>query len=213
MLSALLPFAFPVFFLLAGASARFALQTRSVRSFLAERSARLLVPLVVGMVVVVPVTGYIIALHTGTWSGSFLAYLPAYPGMVLDSSITVGFRPLVFQTVAMHLWFLGWLFLFCVIASPVFAFLSTTRGRSFVDWLARGSRWRGSTLLFALPITLLALPLFGVSSPAGWDWAAFGLWGATFVVGYVIFSDERLVAAARRDLLPASAAAVLGVAA
>ena len=64
MLSALLPFAFPVFFLLAGASARFALQTRSVRSFLAERSARLLVPLVVGMVVVVPVTGYIIALHT-----------------------------------------------------------------------------------------------------------------------------------------------------
>ena len=131
--------------------------------------------------------------------------------MVLDSSITVGFRPLVFQTVAMHLWFLGWLFLFCVIASPVFAFLSTARGRSFVDWRARGSRWRGSTLLFALPITLRALPLFGVSSPAGWDWAAFGLWGATFVVGYVMFGDERLVAAARRDLLPASAAAVLGV--
>jgi hypothetical protein len=80
-----------------------------------------------------------------------------------------------------------------------------------VDGIARGAHRRGSALLFALPIALVALPLFGVSSPAGWDWAAFGLWGATFVAGYVMFSDERLVAGARRDLLPALAAATLGV--
>jgi glucans biosynthesis protein C len=211
LLSALLPFAFPVFFLLAGASARLALQTRSVRSFLAERTARLLVPLVVGTVVLTPVTGYIIALHTGTWSGSLLEYLAAYPGSLLDTVNTVGVRPLLFQAVAMHLWFLGWLFLFCVLASPLFAFLSTRRGRSLVDRLARAAQWRGASLLFALPITLLALPLFGVSSPAGWDWAAFGLWGGTFVAGYVMFSDERLVAAARRDLMPALVAAALGL--
>jgi peptidoglycan/LPS O-acetylase OafA/YrhL len=212
LLSALLPFAFPVFFLLAGASARCALQTRSVRSFLGERTARLLVPLVVGTIAVTPVTGYIIALNAGTWSGSFLAYLGAYPGLVLDSGLrTAGLRPLAFQIVSMHLWFLGWLFLFCLLASPLFAFLSTTRGRSVIDRVAAGARWRGSALLFALPITLVALPLFGVSSPAGWDWAAFGLWGATFVAGYVMFSDERLVAAARRDLVPALVAAAVGV--
>jgi glucan biosynthesis protein C len=212
LLSALLPFAFPVFFLLAGASARFALQTRSVRNFLTERTARLLVPLVVGTLVVTPVTGYIIALHAGTWSGSFPSYLAAYPAMVLDYGIkTFGFRPLLFQAVTMHLWFLGWLFLFCLLASPLFAFLSTPRGRLHVDRLARAARWRGASLLMAVPITLIALPLFGVSSPAGWDWAAFGLWGATFVAGYVMFSDERLIAAARRDLLPALVAAVLGV--
>jgi peptidoglycan/LPS O-acetylase OafA/YrhL len=212
LLSALLPFAFPVFFLLAGASARFALETRSVRNFLTERTGRLLVPFVVGAIVLTPVTGYIIALHTGFWSGSFLAYLAAYPGIVLDYSIeTVGFRPLVFQNVAMHLWFLGWLFLFCLLASPLFAFLSTTRGRSLVDRLARAARWRGASLVFAVPITLIAVPLFGVSSPAGWDWAAFGLWGGTFVAGYVMFSDERLVAAARRDLMPALGAAALGL--
>lgn len=212
ILSALLPFAFPVFFLIAGASARFALQTRSVRSFLAERTARLLVPLVVGTVVVTPVIGFMTAVHAGRWTGSFLAYVAAYPRTVLDDSITnVGLRPLVFQTVSMHLWFLGWLFLFCLVASPLFAFLSTTRGRSLVDRIAAGARRRGSALLFALPITLVAFPLFGVSSPAGWDWAAFGLWGATFVAGYVMFSDARLVAATRRDLLPALAAAALGV--
>jgi glucans biosynthesis protein C len=170
------------------------------------------VPLVVGTLVVTPVTGYIIALHAGTWSGSFPSYLAGYPATVLDYGITTfGFRPLLFQAVTMHLWFLGWLFLFCVLASPLFAYLSTPRGRSYVDRLARTARWHGASLLWAVPITLIALPLFGVSSPAGWDWAAFGLWGATFVAGYVMFSDERLIAAARRDLLPALVAAVLGV--
>lgn len=212
LVTALLPFAFPMFFLLAGASARFALQTRSLRTFVAERAARLLLPFAVGTLVLTPLTGYIIGLHNDTWSGSFLAYVVVYPGSVLDTISTLGFRPHVVQVVTMHLWFLGWLFLFCLLASPFFAFLSTTRGRSLVDGLARRARWPGTTLLFALPLMLISLPLFGVSSPAGWDWAAFGLWGGTFVGGYLMFSDERLVAAARRDLLPALAAAVIGVA-
>jgi peptidoglycan/LPS O-acetylase OafA/YrhL len=212
LLTAPLPFAFPLFFLLAGASAHFALQTRSIRAFIAERTTRLLVPFVAGMLVLTLPTSYLIALLNGTWSGSFPAYLAAVPGLVLDVINTFGFRPLLLPFITMHLWFLGWLLLYCLLASPLFAYLSTPRGRSLVDWLARATRWRGATLLFAVPLTLLALPLFGVSSSAGWDWAAFGLWGGAFVGGYLLFSDERLVAAARRDLVPALAAAGLGIA-
>jgi peptidoglycan/LPS O-acetylase OafA/YrhL len=211
LLSALLPFAFPVFFLLAGASVHFALQIRTVGGLLAERTMRLLVPLLVGSAVLIPICGYIIAVHNGTSSGSILEYLAAYPATVLDNLSAVGFRPLAFSVVAMHLWFLAWLFLFCLIAAPLFAFLSTTRGHLVIDWLARCARWRGGTLLFTIPLTLIALPLFGISSPAGWDWAAFGLWGGTFVGGYLMFSDERIAMAVRRDLLPALAAAILGV--
>jgi glucan biosynthesis protein C len=211
VLSALLPFAFPVFFLLAGASVRFSLRTRTVRDVLAERTTRLLVPLVVGSVALIPLSGYLIAVHNGTWSGSLLGYLATYPTTVLDSVNAIGFRPLAVSAVAMHLWFLAWLFVLCVIAAPLFAFLSTTRGRELIDWLARCARWRGATLLFAIPLSLFALPLFGISSPAGWDWAAFGLWGGTFVGGYLLFSDERLLAAARRDLVPGLAVAVLGI--
>src|SRR6059058_3270663 len=46
VLSLLETFGLPILFLIAGASARFALQNRSVRAFLAERAARLLVPFV-----------------------------------------------------------------------------------------------------------------------------------------------------------------------
>lgn len=210
--TALLPFAFPVFFLIAGASACFAVQRRSIRGFLAERTARLLLPFVVGTVSIAPLIAYMIAIRNGTWPGTLAAYLGAYPGMILDQSIRdVGFSPHVFQVVGMHLWFLPWLFLFSLLAAPIFAYLAGTRGRSLVDRLARQARWRGATLLGALPLTLVALPLFGVSSRAGWDWAVFGLWGGTFVGGFVLFSDERLLAAVRRDLVPALVAAGVGV--
>ncbi len=209
----LLEFAFPIFFLIAGAGTRLALRTMSIRTFLAERMTRLLIPFVVGTLVLTPLTGYVIALHDGTAGESFLAFLVAYPGLAFERNVLgAGFSPLVFQG-AMHLWFLGWLFVFAVLASPVFAFLATSRGASLIDTLARWSRWPGSTLLFATPITLLALPFFAISSPtAMYDWASFAMYGGIFLLGYVIFSDERLVAAVRRDALPAAVTVVLSIA-
>jgi hypothetical protein len=49
------------------------------------------------------------------------------------------------------------------------AWLSIAHGRVLLGWLARAVRWPGGSLLFALPLTLIALPLFGMSSAAGWD--------------------------------------------
>ncbi len=210
-LVALLPFAFPVFFLLAGASAQHALRTRTIRAFLVERTARVLVPFLVGAIVLVPPTGYVVALQNGSAPDSFLAYLAGLPRLIEDTVQAIGFGPVLFPVLTMHLWFLAWLYLFCLLAWPVFAFLSTSRGLSVVDRLAQSARRPGATLLFAVPVVLIGLPLFGVSSPLGWDWAAFGMWGTTFVGGYLLFSDERLVAAARRDLPLALAAAALGV--
>lgn len=211
--SALLPFAFAVFFVLAGAGARYALRTRSVGTFLADRAARLVVPFVVGTIVLTPTTGYVIALANGTAPPSALAFLTSYPGSLVDySSRTSGLSPMVFQIFGMHLWFLAWLFIWCVLAAPILVWLSTRRGASLVDWLAARARVPGTTVAFALPLLLVALPLFRISSPAGWDWAVFGLWGGTFVGGYLLFADDRLRAAARRDLVPALAVAGLGIA-
>ncbi len=212
VLTVLLPFVFPVFFLLAGASARQALRTRTIRAFLVERTARLLVPFVVAAIVLVPPTDYVIALYNGTAPASFEAYLATLPGLVADAVNTVGYGPVLFPVITMHLWFLAWLYLFCLLACPVFAFLSSPRGRSMVNRLAQSAAQRGATLLFAGPSILIAVALYGISSPIGWDWAAFGIWAATFVGGYVLFSDERLITAARRDLLPAMAGAAVGIA-
>jgi glucans biosynthesis protein C len=206
-------FGLPILFLLAGASARFALQSRPVRAFLKERATRLLVPFVVGTVLLTPPAGYFMALHSGTVSGSFPEYLVAYPGIVFAYNVNhIGLSPALFH-VGMHLWFLAWLFIFAVLGSPIFAFLGSARGALLVDELSKRARWRGATLLLAAPITVPIVGLYTYASPGVWDWWAFGWFGVVFVVGYLLYSDERLVAAARRDMLPALVAAVLGSAA
>jgi glucans biosynthesis protein C len=208
VVSVLSTFGLPILFLVAGASARFALQRRSTRAFLAERARRLLVPFVIGTVLLTPPAGYLMGLHSGTVSGSFLQYLVAYPGVVFDYQRTVGLSPRNLE-VGMHLWFLPALFVFAALGSPIFAFLSSDRGRSVVDALAGLARRPGAMLLIAIPTTLPILALYAFGSPGVWDSWAYGWFGVVFLVGYVMYTDDRLVAAARRDLVPALVVGVL----
>lgn len=150
---ALSSFGLPILFVVAGASARFALQQRSPRAFLVERARRLLVPFALGAIVFGPINGYTIGVFNGTVSQSFLEYVIAYPGIVIDFQIhNFGLSRLLL--IAVHLWFLGALFLYSAAALPVFAFLSSTRGRFLIESLSRLARLPASTLLFAVPATV-----------------------------------------------------------
>jgi len=194
-------FGLGLLFLLAGASVRFALRTRSMRAFLIERAARLLIPFVVGTLLLTPPIMYVAAVHDGSTSESFVAFLAGWPAGMIRWAVDIGFSPKLFE-VGFHLWFLGWLFAVSVLGLPIFAFLSSGRGQALVAALARLARWPGATLLFALPITLPPFVLFAGSTEER-DWWTFGWYGATFLVGYVLYADDRLVAAVRRDLRPA----------
>ena len=214
--NAVLAFFFTVFFLLAGASARLALRNRSVRSFLSERAARLALPFLAGIVLLVLPTQYWLAVYTGATHDSFLTFVPAWASARLDLVLGWGFSPMVFA-IGEWLWFLGWLFVFALLASPIFALLSTSGGRAVVDAMARMARWPGASVLFSVPITLVSLPLFRITPADQWQgWWAFGVYFPIFVIGYVIYCDERLVAAVKRDLIPAlvaSGLALYGIAA
>ena len=67
-----------LFFLLAGAGTFFSLRSRSAGGYAAERVSRLLVPLLVAWVLLSPPQGFIEGRHQGTWSGSYLQYLPHF---------------------------------------------------------------------------------------------------------------------------------------
>ena len=209
---ALSSFGLPILFVVAGASARFALQRRSPRAFLVERAQRLLVPFAIGAIVFGPINGYTIGVFNGTVSQSFLEYVIAYPGIVIDFQIhNFGLSRLLL--VAVHLWFLGALFLYSAAALPVFAFLSSTRGHILIESLSRLARWPAATLLFAVPATLPIYVFFASTlQPQLWDSWSLGWFAVNFLVGYVIYSDDRLVAAVHRDLVPALVAGVLGTA-
>lgn len=205
-------FGLAILFLIAGAGVRFALQRRTMRMFLAERGKRLLVPFVVGTLVVVPATSYIIVLHLGTFSGPFLAFLAVFPRNVWANIVAnVGLSPEILTYVGMHLWFLAWLFICSALALPIFALLSSSAGRTFVDLLGRLVRWRGVVLLLGVPLAVPRIILSGLPPAySGWSLEAFVWYGIVFVVGYVLYSDDRMIAAVRRDLWLALVVAVLG---
>ena len=209
---ALSSFGLPILFVIAGASARFALQKRSPRAFLVERAQRLLVPFALGAIVFGPINGYTIGVFNGTVSQSFLEYAAAYPGIVIDFQIhNFGLSRLLL--IAVHLWFVGALFLYSAAALPIFAFLSSTRGHALIGSLSRLARWPAATLLFAVPATVPIYVFFASTvQPQLWDSWSIGWFGVVFLIGYVVYGDDRLVVAVRRDLVPALVVGVLGTA-
>jgi peptidoglycan/LPS O-acetylase OafA/YrhL len=190
-------FGLAVLFLLSGVGARFALRRRTWRQFLRERVARLLVPFVVaGVLVLSPIQAYIEAVHKGTGGGSFLDFAVHWIGTALNP-LDWSVSPTLFGR-GYHLWFLGFLFAISVIALPLLVGLAARRGRAAIDVLARGLIWPGATLAFALPIVILMSVGVFLGTDEH-DWFELFWYFAYFVIGFVLASDDRFLAAVRRD--------------
>jgi len=200
------PWGMPLFFLASGAGSWFALKRRSAGQFTRERTLRILVPFFTGTLLLGPVQLYLSwshRTHTGVFDGSFLEFVAvrlSYTG------------PKLFGAIGYHMWFLGFLFAYSLLALPLFVWLKGEIGRRFVSRLAGLCEHRGALLLFILPpvvVRLVLHPFF----PYQQHWADFFSHGTYFVLGFLLFADERFVRAIRRDwpiLLGVGMAAFLG---
>lgn len=186
------PWGMPLFFLIAGAGTWFALQRRSAGQFTRERTLRILVPFFTGTLLLGPMQLYLSWSHrtqTGVFAGSFTEFVSerlSYTG------------PKLFGAIGYHMWFLGFLFAFSLLALPLFSWFKGDAGCRFVSRLAGLCEHRGGILLFVLPLAVVRLglqPFF----PQLQHWADFFTYGMFFVLGYVLFADERFIQALRRD--------------
>jgi glucan biosynthesis protein C len=187
----------PLFFLMAGAGSWFALRRRTGRQFAAERARRLVIPFVVGCILLSPVQFYLEWLHKGWYRGSFLGFLPV---LVEDrlQSIVGRLSPRLFESLGSHLWFLGYLFTFSMLALPLFLWLKGERGRRAMAWLGTLGQRRGGLLAFLLPIAAVRL-ILQPFYPGYADWTDFGYMLVYFLCGYIVYADERFQRAVRRD--------------
>jgi peptidoglycan/LPS O-acetylase OafA/YrhL len=199
-------FGLGLLFLLAGAGAWYALRKRTWRTFIGERTRRLLVPFVAGVAILSPIQGFIEATHKGTYSGSFIGFVGPWFGDVARWVAEQGFSPSPFGA-GYHLWFIGFLFAFSLIGLPMIAAMAGDRGRAAMDGLARRAGRLGASLAFAAPIALLLMIFMPLGSDEH-DWGEFGWFFGYYLVGCVLASDERFMAAIRRDL---AIALVVGV--
>lgn len=189
---ALLYFVYPWFmvllFVIAGCSARYALERQSTRDFLRARTRKLLVPSTLGLFVY-HFLGGLLYLHLG----GALASMP---------------RALVYPVAALSgtgpLWFIQTLWLFSMLLP-------------LVRRLDRNDRFYALCSRATLPALLaLALPVWGgalLGHPPVVTTYRFGVYGVAFLLGWFVFAhdavQERLARAWRPLLL---AAVIVGVA-
>ena len=196
----------PLLFVVSGMGVRYALRTRSARAFVKERVARLLLPFVVGLIVLVPPMFYLDRLGEPGFHQSYLRFwarfldVPAIGLGLLSHGSWGEFDPA-------HTWFLYVLFLWSIILLPLFLYLQRPQGRALLDRAAGFAERNVSFLLFgaAIPVVIVETVLGPDLDTGGWERLAYLFF---LLYGYLIASDRRFEAAMSRARRPALACAL-----
>lgn len=185
-------FRMSLLFLVAGAASWFAFGKRGAGGWLAERFQRLGIPLLFGILVVVPPQVYFERQADGA---AFAGFLDFYPGIFASGPYPSG------NLSWHHLWFLAYLLIYVAALAPLLAWLRGDAGRRLVDRLAAHVERRGAWLL-GLPMVVLYAALvikFPGPQDVVSDLAMLLVYAGYFVAGYVLCADSRFFAAIARD--------------
>ncbi|MEH7096330.1 acyltransferase family protein [Neobacillus vireti] len=166
----------PLLFWLAGSASWYALRVKSTTVYIKERFTRLFIPLLMGILLIVPPQGYYaIWDHTGKSPGSYIAFLKIFFTDFTDLSGYYGtFTPA-------HLWFILYLFVLSITALPIFHFFKNhPKTDSFNSFLSK-------PLLFILLFIVLTLSHL-LPAPGGQNPFYFFV---LFVTGFISCSDPR----------------------
>lgn len=165
-------------FVIAGFSTFHALQKRTYKEYGKERLLRLLVPLLLGLVLIVPVQGYYASLQHEGFTGNYIQFLGQYFTDFHDiSGYTGGFTPA-------HLWFILFLFIISMCMLPLLLRLHTPKEGS-----RRVKAWK--LLLAFLPMTAAeALPDIGGKN--------IFFYAVVFLFGFLMARREETMALVRR---------------
>jgi peptidoglycan/LPS O-acetylase OafA/YrhL len=191
----------PFFFLMAGATSSFSLRRRSAGRYILERVMRLLIPFLIGSLILTPIQAFYEFIHKGWWEGGsiveFILSAEARNYFFTEyNSIT--FSPSIFGDLGYHLWFVGFLFSFSLLALPVFMWLKGDSGKRSVALVARLAKLRGGLLLFTIPLILIGF-FFQPFLSGYTGWASFVFLLVFFISGYILIADQRFMDAIRRD--------------
>lgn len=204
----------PLFFVLSGIGAYHSLATHNWQRYLASRFKRLVVPLVFGVfVLIAPYQVYLERVSHGQYSGSFWNFYPHYfEGWY---GIQEGGN---FAWMGLHLWYLEVLFVFSVVALPLFLALRSRTGSRMVGALSNTMKVPGTVFLLAIPIAIMEFlanssalksALHGFLNQRG-----FGGWSllpylAIFLLGFLLAGGKETTKAVERHRFAGLAVALV----
>ena len=184
-------FRMPLLFFISGTVTYFMLQRRSSGSFIGLRFRRLFIPLVFGILVIVPPQVYMERLTQG------------FKGNLAD------FYPTVFSTGAYpagnfswhHLWFIVYLFLYDILFAPLFKWMMSEKGR---ERLAFFNKLANRKWIYLLPVpgviayTAMSRP-FPETHDLIHDWGRHVYWLFFLITGFTCINFPKLMESLERN--------------
>ncbi|TXM89385.1 acyltransferase family protein [Methylobacterium sp. WL116] len=207
------PWRLLLLFLISGCATRFLARRMPPGALLAGRSVRLLVPLVFGMLVIVPPQSYVQAVEQFAYRAGFLHfYVAEYLG---------GTRRLCRATCLAlptwnHLWFVLYLYAYTLVLIALTILLRPVRASvgAFVDRAAANGAFVVAPVLLLILARAALLPSFPPNDAFVGDWYAHSIYLAAFLLGFLMAGCDVAWKSLDRCRWPASilAAAVSAVA-
>lgn len=186
------PWHMSLLFLLAGCASWLAFRHRGAVQYAGERAKRLLIPFVFGVLVIVPPQTWLAYRWHGKGDISYWEYFPKFFTTTTDGTLDGyqgGFTP-------GHMWFVFFLFVFSVVALPLFLWLRNRgSGKKVLRGFGRLAQVPGLVLL--VPAAILVLPWLQADDDlSGQPPIGFLL---LVLLGFALFGDERIGKAIDRD--------------
>ena len=171
----------PILFVISGMGTYYAFSSRSPGQYATERLKRLGIPLVFGMLLIIPPQVYMERLATGAYQGSFFEFMagPAFEGIYPAGNFSWH-----------HLWFLPYLLLFSLLLARPFRSIKDRPGK-LVAWCRSSLEAGWGWLLFIIPLYLYEAflePFFNVNHALVGDWFALANYGTLFLYGFLLIA-------------------------
>jgi glucan biosynthesis protein C len=184
-------FRMPLLFFISGTVTYFMMQRRSSGSFIGLRFRRLFIPLVFGILVVVPPQVYMERLTQG-FKGSFTDF---YPTVFSTGPYPTG------NFSWHHLWFIVYLFLYDILFAPLFKWMMSERGR---ERLAFFNKLANRKWIYLLPVPgVIAYTAMSRSFPETHDlihdWGRHVYWLFFLMTGFTCINFPKLMDSLERN--------------
>jgi len=171
------PWRMAVLWVISGIAIRFVMAKVSVRRFIAMRSLRLLLPLLFGILVVIPPQLYIEMTYNGDLNMNYWQFLQAF--FSSDSGIFENYQSGIWPHIDVnHLWFIRSLWQYSLVILCLLPILNLKRVDSAINWLFKQHS--------VVAIVIATLPLFIIQINWHQDSVRYPLGFTLMLYGYLI---------------------------
>jgi peptidoglycan/LPS O-acetylase OafA/YrhL len=192
----------PLLFFISGTVSYYMMKNRSTWNFVGLRFRRLFIPLVFGMLVVVPPQIYLERLNHG-YTGTFWDFYKTVYNFVPYPKGSFSWH---------HLWFIAYLFLYDLLFAPLFAWLASPKSLAFKESLKVLTRGK-LVYLIAIP-SIIWYALLTLNHPEtndlAHDWCFFVYWLLFVLAGFICILQPEIMNSLERNRSFALTVAFLG---